>query len=294
MKLSKVFTTVLLTSFAGSAFAMNSLSARLVESEIATNLSLKSNELNRNQEEVSHISVGLGLDYGFSNDLSFGIAFEVPVSTDMKNEGEKEEGKYKGISDINLNANYRYLNTDLKADLLVGINYSGAREIEELSSGAQEFGLNSGGSSLALGTKVTGSNGAVEWSANVGMNYIFEKEYKEIVSSSEISKKYKSHMDFNLGVAGQYNMMPTLSFGLSADLKMNGKEKNKNNLNASGYKAYNQTTLGANAKYLINPDMMLTLNYGNTLAADVKDLNGTYVYNDYKNSEIGLSFTAKF
>lgn len=299
MKRSALLASLLLTTVSTTVFAqerMNSLSYRTEAGEFHFDTGLKFNrteekDLANDKTEVKTTKWDLGLTYGLTNEFSFGVGFFVPVNTDVTFAGQDSRVEFKGISDIALKSSYRYMNSDIKGDLLVGLNVSKTRK-QELAGSTLEVDTMTGGHSLELGTQIAGEMGAFEWATSAKALYNFEKKLEITVPGEEDTDKTKAYVDFNVGVAGQYNLMPTMSLGLNATVNFNGKEESKTD--GTGTKAYTDVVLGVNYKYQIVENFMLGVSYQTSLAVDTKDLTGAVDTKDMKESECAFNISYRF
>lgn len=287
--------SALLVTATSSVYAnesMTSLSYRVAGGEIhvGTGLSFektKSTDPSDNSKNELKLSVwDFDFTYGVTNELSFGVGFGVPVSTDLTVDGEDAHFKMKGLSDVALKGSYRYLDTDLKADLLFGLNVSGTKKIKTTANGF-ENDYQTGGHSLEVGSRVAGHMNAFEWSGLVNVKHSLEAK-----SDDGAIDKTKARTDFKLGFAGQYNFMSTMALGLDATANFNGKEESKTD--GTGTKAFTEMMIGMNYKYQMAKDFMLGLRYQTTLEHDLKDLDGNVDEKDVKENAYSFSVSYRF
>lgn len=177
--------------------------------------------------------------YGLTDSLSIGLGLDLTLSSKLSQKSESDgptiytgsssavtnttystlDQENNGLGDIRLNTSYRYMNDEIKGDLLAQISISGkakrASSTENASGNyvASEGDAKSGGSSILLGTQFAGAVGSFEWSTALAMNYQMKKKIIVVggdMTSTNAITDYelatKSKLDFVLDLAGQYNL----------------------------------------------------------------------------------------
>lgn len=291
MKKIALVSTLIFHTFSTAALAqesLKSLSYRPAKNEfnLQAGVAILGNKIDLSDistQEIDTTVVNAELNYGFLDELSFGISLGIPVNTDAKISNQDIEYENKGISDIGLNSSYRYLNSNFKGDLLVGLNISGEKETK-IVNGKTEADFKSGNHSLDVGTKVSNTSGDLEVAALAGLKYNLEKKLKDASGITKI----KPSLDFNLGAMLQFNILPKISFGFITDVALKGKLKSKDNPN-NGQKSYVQVLLGTDLKYLVSEKLMMRLAFDSTLGSDLKDLDGQVSTKDFKESSLSLA-----
>lgn len=303
MKIGKFFCFLSLTLISHKTLAnengLSSLSFKVKDNELFSNFNIKSYYFNKidpqlgnSKVKMNYQAASLNLEYGINDQLSFSAIAELPLRSKMKLNGADFDYKYKGISDIALRANYRFMDEDNKGDFIFGLNYSD--KLEQNSAPPMRVDYNTGGPSLVIASKFSGIDGVKEWSISPGILFNLEKKVvtKDDVSQTRTTSTFKPSVTFNIAGEGQYNLLDDLSIGFGGDFKFNGKKESKTS--QEGTKAYVSLDLYTYVKYLINPDVMIAVNYFNSIPGDTKNLTGELNSKDAVTRIIGFAVSTKF
>jgi hypothetical protein len=338
--------------------SMNSLSYRVKAKELRYDLGVevgtpkyKTSEVNAatptasNTDHASYENSKMrwtnNLSYGVSDLFSVDLGLNLSLKNSLKKTAESQgtiantgsatadtgttfstlEEKNSGLEDIKLNSSYRYLTGDIKADLLVGIAYSGkSKRATRNKNAASNYVVStgeamSGGSSLHLGTQFAGVMGSFEWATGIGANYNMKKVSTKVGGDykanavADYDLKTKTALDLALDLAGQYNI--DSAFSLAANLGLNFAAKREQTAltyegpttkKATTLKddAHTDITLGLGAKYQAMTNVTLGLNYSHLFAADINGsrVEDTTTYTthttDRKDDRIGLDAAMRF
>lgn len=280
-------------------------------------------------------SVSLGLDLSLKNALkqtagSTGSTIAVGSSGAVTATSySNAEMKNDGLEDIRLSSSYRYMNDSVKADLLIGLAISGkgktAATIENAAGTAYVTSTGdakSGGSSIQLGTQLSGVVGSFEVAGVLGLNYKMKKKTTIVggdinaagTAVADIEKENKANMDFALGVEGQYNITSSFAIGANVVANFAAKEEAAYSVYEGGAtrydvtaidKAHTDLTIGFSGKYQVASNVDLGLNYSHMSGADVDGsivakpttgttLNYTTTSTDRKDDRFGFNVAVRF
>ena len=252
------------------------------------------------------ISIGLGLDLSLANnttitDESLGVSAHTGSISAKSGTStfNANEIKNNGLEDLRLNSSYRYLTGDLKADLLVGLTFSGKSKEGSLITNIADTTYSSssgdallGGSSLQLATRFASSfGGAFEWAAAAGLDYKMQKKVtvvggdKNTSAIIDFEKVIQSNTDFNVNLASQYNFSPLFSLGASLNIKLVPQVTSTATKYAGlatqnvSYMAIDEShsdfKLGINGKYQVMANVDLGLNYFHLMGGNIDGTEAT-------------------
>lgn len=257
--------------------------------------------------------------YGLSDSLNFGVGINYFLSNKSKqtaktinstvytasstpgtNTFSNFEGNSNGMGDIDLHANYRVLSGDMNFDLLSTLTLSlGDAErgstTENFDGSAYvntEGNAKSGGHSLEVNGKMSGKSGSLEYAAQAGFTYNFEREYTNLsaaenqadTANANLKTTIKSNLDFNLGVGAQFLMNESLTFGAGVMVDFFAKEKESQApyysngdlySDSSTTKSRTDVTLKLDSKFNLTNTMYLGAFFAHTFAGDSKN-SGAY------------------
>jgi len=249
-------------------------------------------------------SIGLGLDLSLANsttitDESYGVSARTGSISSKSGTSTFNENEVKnnGLEDLRFNSSYRYLTGDLKADLLVGITFSGKSKEGSLATLGNKYSSSSGdamsgGSSLQLGTHFASTfSGAFEWAAAVGLDFKMEKKVTVVGGDQNISaiidyeKVIQSNMDLNVNLASQYNFTPVFSMGASLNIKLAPQEisdatkyagtATQNVSYSTTDESHTDFKLGINGKYQLMTNVDLGLGFSHLMGGDIDGTEAT-------------------
>lgn len=242
-------------------------------------------------------SLCIGLDFDFVNSLittadSTGATTHAP-STSIKTSTTFNalEMKNNGPEDVRIHSSYRYLNNNIKADLLVGIALSSKTKKAELNYNANNYYVvskgdaMSGGSSIQIGTTVFGVIETFEWATNIGINYKLKKvgtivggDLNSSNTNLDYDKEINSKMDFKLNFTGQYNINPIFSISPSLGFDYISEEDASMSIYGGGTvlkpittvdSAHTDITIALMGKFQVRDNLLVKLNYSHLFGGDI-------------------------
>lgn len=251
------------------------------------------------------------LSYGVNDSFSLSVGVDLALTNTLKQTAQSDAGtvftsaavdnntnysplemKNDGLRDVRVGSSYRYLTGEVKADLLVGVTFSGKGKVGKTNSNnatstyvASNGDAKLGGSEIQLGTQLSGAMGSFEWSTAAALNYKMKKTFTIVgrdsitgLSALDYDKEIKANMDFALGLDGQYNINSSFAVGASLLVNLAATEEGT----ASAYaghttkttetstdKAHTDMTLGLDGKYQVMSNVALGLNYSHLFGADI-------------------------
>lgn len=135
-----------------------------------------------------------------------------------------------------------------------------------------------------------------EWAANAGLNFKAKRKFKikagdynqSGTALADYDQEIDSKLDYTLGLQGQYNLLPSLSFGLNVAATVFTEEE----ITSTGYngtttktsitqtnETYTDIAIGLNVKFLVLDNLMLGLSYTSVIPGDFSGKKITKVGN---------------